>query len=268
MGTYSDRVPPPPGVTVATRRMVLDPNDEPQYGERVPYVIIRGTDSRLVDRAVAPEELLNNSQQRLDAAYYISRVLIPPLERIFNLVGADVRSWYDEMPKAFLADQPDLTTMSPRKAKNVAALNAFKIDEHFLSSRCLICGALTPEGLCDGCRADPQSSTSGLLSRIRKTENKMRNVQLICSSCSGIASAEPVKCESLDCPWFYERKKIEHKTESLFAVEDLVKELDAGVPEEAYEEVYGDVHGDTSEDEEAAFWGVPLSRDPTPNISG
>lgn len=35
----------------------------------------------------------------LDAEYYISRVLIPPLQRIFSLVGADVRSWYDEMPK-------------------------------------------------------------------------------------------------------------------------------------------------------------------------
>lgn len=57
----SDKVPPPPGVTVAARRLLLDPNDEPQYGERVPYVIIRGQPkSRLVDRAVAPLQLLNN----------------------------------------------------------------------------------------------------------------------------------------------------------------------------------------------------------------
>ena len=35
----------------------------------------------------------------LDAEYYISKVLIPPLERFFNLVGANVRSWYEEMPK-------------------------------------------------------------------------------------------------------------------------------------------------------------------------
>lgn len=34
---------------------------EPQYGERVPYVIIRGEPgSRLVDRAVPPEELLRD----------------------------------------------------------------------------------------------------------------------------------------------------------------------------------------------------------------
>lgn len=41
--------------------MVRDPNDEPQYGERVPYVIVRGqSGSRLVDRAVAPLDLIDD----------------------------------------------------------------------------------------------------------------------------------------------------------------------------------------------------------------
>lgn len=57
----SDKVPPPPGVTVAARRMLEDQNDEPQYGERIPYVIVRGEpNSRLVDRAIAPQDLLDN----------------------------------------------------------------------------------------------------------------------------------------------------------------------------------------------------------------
>ena len=43
---------------MAAVRVIKDPNDEPQYGDRIPYVIIRGEpNSRLVDRAVAPEEL-------------------------------------------------------------------------------------------------------------------------------------------------------------------------------------------------------------------
>ncbi|KAF8431632.1 hypothetical protein L210DRAFT_2909742 [Boletus edulis BED1] len=42
MGTYSDKVPPPPGVAVAARRILQNENDEPQYGECVPYVIVRG----------------------------------------------------------------------------------------------------------------------------------------------------------------------------------------------------------------------------------
>jgi DNA polymerase zeta len=57
----SDKVPPPPGATVAARRTMEDPNDEPQYGDRIPYVIIRGeAKARLVDKAVAPQDLVNN----------------------------------------------------------------------------------------------------------------------------------------------------------------------------------------------------------------
>jgi DNA polymerase zeta len=60
IGTYSDKVPPPPGVMVAARRQLEDPKNEAQYGDRIPYVIARGAPhERLVDRAVAPEELFD-----------------------------------------------------------------------------------------------------------------------------------------------------------------------------------------------------------------
>ncbi|CAL1695850.1 unnamed protein product [Somion occarium] len=231
MGTYSDKVPPPPGVAVAARRMVEDPGYEPQYGERVPYVIIRGKPlQRLVDRAVSPEEVLNDSHKYIDASYYISRVLVPPLERILNLVGADVRSWYDEMPKILRADQPDALLLSPRKPLNyVDMANRLSIDEHFLSSRCLTCDEPTPYGVCLNCRRQEQSTITGLLGRIKKTEIKLKNIQAICSSCQSTPMAEPIQCESLDCPWLFERKKIEHKTEALSAIEDYVEEVQEGV---------------------------------------
>ena len=47
-------------MVVAARRQLEDPNNEAQYGDRIPYVIARGApQERLVDRAVAPEELLD-----------------------------------------------------------------------------------------------------------------------------------------------------------------------------------------------------------------
>ncbi|PCH36835.1 DNA/RNA polymerase [Wolfiporia cocos MD-104 SS10] len=231
MGTYSDKGPPPPGVTVAARRMVQDPNDEPQYGERVPYVIARGSpDSRLVDRAVTPEEMLNNRQKRLDAAYYISRVLIPPLERIFNLVGADVRGWYDEMPKAIRTDRPETTLFSPHKGRGHGTPTvAVKIEEHFARSQCTSCNAVTSEGLCKRCRAHPETTISTLLTRVRVAEDRLRDVQMTCSSCSGSAPAEPIRCESLDCPWLYERKKGQRQVAGLPALYDLIDDLDHGV---------------------------------------
>ncbi|CRK11701.1 hypothetical protein BN1723_017242, partial [Verticillium longisporum] len=100
LGSYSDKGPPPPGAMISTKRMLEDARAEPQYGERVPYVVVTGAPgARLIDRCVAPETLLRDSQSQLDAEYYISKNLIPPLERIFNLVGANVRQWYDDMPK-------------------------------------------------------------------------------------------------------------------------------------------------------------------------
>ena len=54
---FSDKGPPPPGAVVAARRQLEDPNNEAQYGDRIPYIIARGApQERLVDRAVAPEE--------------------------------------------------------------------------------------------------------------------------------------------------------------------------------------------------------------------
>ncbi|RMZ88497.1 hypothetical protein DV736_g4272, partial [Chaetothyriales sp. CBS 134916] len=99
LGAYSDKAMVP-GALISARRMLQDPRLEPQYGERVPYVVVTGgPQARLIDRCVAPDVLLNDAQSELDAEYYISKNLIPPLERIFNLVGANVRLWYDEMPK-------------------------------------------------------------------------------------------------------------------------------------------------------------------------
>jgi len=224
---HSEKGPPPPGVAIAARRLIGDPNDEVQYGDRMPYVIIRGEpNSRLVDRAVEPLELLNNHHIHLDAAYYISRVLIPPLERIFNLVGANVRAWYDEMPKTIQADRTDSITFSPKKIRKDAGINRFKIDEHFQSSKCLVCGDVTPGGICDSCRDKSQTTTPELLRRISKGETRLMNTQRICESCTGSAPSEPIRCESIDCAWLFERKKAERKAETLVMLRELVNSIE------------------------------------------
>lgn len=79
--------------------------------------------------------------------------------------------------------------------------------------------------LCDLCCLRPQETIGRLLSRVHRTEKKLQNVHSICTSCSAIPVAEPVRCQSLDCPWFYERKKLESKAENMTAMQDLVEEL-------------------------------------------
>ena len=80
-----------------------DPRKEPQYRERVPYVVIRDSSKpRIKDRCVTPEDFIKSYETNLpvslDYEYYITRVLIPPLERIFNLIGIDITGWYRQMP--------------------------------------------------------------------------------------------------------------------------------------------------------------------------
>lgn len=46
---------------VAARKLAEDPNDEAAYGARVPIVFVQhDTKHRLVDKAVSPEDLLND----------------------------------------------------------------------------------------------------------------------------------------------------------------------------------------------------------------
>ena len=209
LGTYSGKGPPPPGALISTRRMLLDARAEPQYGERIRYVVITGAPgARLIDRCVAPEELLGDEHAELDSEYYISKNLIPPLERIFNLVGANVRSWYDEMPKVQRIRrvgnnfQPDRDSKEPGASKKT-------LESYMKSSSCLICGtkADSDGALCAACFASKPLSLLSLRTRLGSEERKFMDLQKVCQSCSGVSPLDEVRCDSKDCPVFYTRTK-------------------------------------------------------------
>lgn len=223
LGTYSNVGPAPPGALIATRRMLHDPRAEPQYGERVPYVVIAGAPgARLWERCVEPEKLVYDEQAELDADYYISKNLIPPLERIFCLVGANVRGWWEEMPKIQRIRQV------AGFGDGAAAGSVKRTMESYMgSSLCLICRTKLPPSrnanaglampLCSRCRYERTSTTLlSLRERVIKTERKAGDLHAICRSCAdegpsglagGVAGEEPIRCDSRDCPVFYSRVK-------------------------------------------------------------
>ncbi|KAJ2001128.1 DNA polymerase zeta, partial [Coemansia thaxteri] len=99
MGTYSGRVLPA-HAKVAADAMQRDPRAEPQYGERVPYVVVSsGPNARLTDQVVRPQLLLTRPELRIDSRYYIDKQIVPALDRVLSLVGVDVRVWVNEMPR-------------------------------------------------------------------------------------------------------------------------------------------------------------------------
>lgn len=198
LGTYSEKGPPPPGALISARKMLEDPRLEPQYGERVPYVVVTGgPGARLIDRCVAPEILLHDPHSELDAEYYISKNIIPPLERIFNLVGANVRQWYDEMPKY------------QRIRRVEAGVGAMKktLESYMKSSSCLLCREPldTKTPLCSSCFQQSSRSMLEVRSRLMKAERKSAELAQICRSCSGLGWNEEIRCDSKDCPVFYSR---------------------------------------------------------------
>ncbi|RGP63546.1 DNA polymerase zeta subunit [Fusarium longipes] len=208
LGTYSNKGAPPAGALISTKRMLQDARAEPQYGERVPYVVITGAPgARLIDRCVAPEELLNNPHWQLDAEYYISKNLIPPLERIFNLVGANVRQWYDEMPKVQRIHQA--IALGNRKTT---------LESYMKSTHCLVCSikfSQEDNPLCPTCRTDIPSSLFSLQTRLAAEERRLQEILSLCRSCSSIGPVEDVQCDSQDCPVFWTRMRQVSKTRGI-----------------------------------------------------
>lgn len=211
LGTYSDRGPPPPGALISTKRMLQDARAEPQYGERVPYVVISGAPgARLIDRCVAPEELLMNEHCELDAEYYISKNLIPPLERIFNLMGANVRTWYDEMPKVQRVRKVEVKMNALLHSHDSAQQNSKKTLESYLkSTNCLVCNEKLEgdEPLCEKCMSNTTMSLLSLQTKLNTEEAHYLDIRKVCQSCSELPPVDDVRCDSKDCPVFYTRMK-------------------------------------------------------------
>ncbi|KAG8872386.1 DNA polymerase zeta [Tulasnella sp. 331] len=223
LGKYSDKGPPPPGVVVAARRLARDPRAEAQYGDRVPYVITRGEPKqRLVDRAFEPLEVLNDRHQYLlDASYYIEHMLIPPLERVFNLVGANVGGWYAEMPKFARPVVPDSLVShgkdDQQEKKTGPSKPKFTIEEHFKRSACVVCGKNNS--------TSQEQAIFALELMHRGAQKRLVGVQQMCASCSAVPQVEEIECVSLDCPWMFERHKAMREVKALEGVPKLVDDL-------------------------------------------
>lgn len=178
-GTYKNEKYLPPGAVLATERVDKDPRSEPQYRERIPYVVIQdSTKQRVKDRCVSPEDFVASFNTKnpfnLDYEYYITRVLIPPLARIFNLMGLDVKSWYRELPKIGLyqPNENDILNVS-----NFIRYNS-----------CLKCGeklsSYTPyKNICLNCVHDELSLVTDISMTTQHNDLMFNLLNQTCSTC-------------------------------------------------------------------------------------
>lgn len=83
--------------------------------------------------------------------------------------------------------------------------------------------------LCDSCYVSTQETIANLRFRIKSAEEQLVNAHRVCVTCTGSNLADPIHCISLDCLWFYARRKAEAGTEIILLIEELIEELEVNV---------------------------------------
>lgn len=185
-----------PALEIAKKLLRHDRRSEPRTGERVPYVIIYGSPGLpLIQLVRQPGEVLSDPALRLNATYYITKQILPPLDRVFSLLGVDVFSWYNDMPKVVRVVPQSL--MAPDQRKGT-------ISQYFSATNCPVCDKQTNQPICNSCVKDPQHVCVTLCDRIRRWEKVYHDLVQVCNTCMGVKD-ESQPCVSLDCPIMFRR---------------------------------------------------------------
>ncbi|XP_041109581.1 DNA polymerase zeta catalytic subunit-like [Polyodon spathula] len=188
-----------PALELTRRMLSYDRRSEPRVGERVPYVIVYGMPGvPLIQLVRRPLEVLQDPSLRLNAAYYITKQILPPLQRIFTLIGVNVFSWYQQLPR---------TQKASSVAGNGEAGGKGTISRYFTTLHCPVCDELTQLGICSRCRSQPQHVGLILLQEIRDWEHRQAQLLQICKNCTGCVERQ-VQCVSLACPVLYKLSRV------------------------------------------------------------
>lgn len=212
LGSYKDARYMPPGAVLAQRAADHDPRAEPQYRERVPYVVVQDSlKPRLRDRCVLPQDyaaaLRLAAPYKLDHVYYILKMLVPPLERIFNLMGVDVRAWFREMPRA----------APGAGASGGGGGGGGVFGAHIRAHACAVCHRQLDGGgpVCAACGADEQAVVASLCGAVRTAAAQHAQTLATCRGCAS-AFCGPLGralhavlqcCDNYNCKTYYERLK-------------------------------------------------------------
>lgn len=198
LGSYKEGHLPPAAI-VATKAMERDPRTTPRHGERVPFVVIYDRPGApLKDCVVSPADYLSAAsfgQARLNTTYYITKQILPTLDRVFSLVGVNVMSWYAEIPR------PLFDPIFPNALKRRTHIKQSSLRMFYTAEKCHIChGKAVQQQVCASClRTTPETQASYYLLAMRAREQERRILEFsrTCASCTG---ALDIKCINLSCP--------------------------------------------------------------------
>lgn len=118
--------------------------------------------------------------------------VIPSLERLFLLIGVNVRSWYSDLPRsAVKARQDAFTNPTSRREESRS------IDSYYMSKHCRLCGEIGMDTLCHDCTNNPQRSLLALHTAAYRQEEAVARLRLACYACGDRDSFE--SCINTTC---------------------------------------------------------------------
>ncbi|KAM3163741.1 DNA polymerase [Lachancea thermotolerans] len=224
LGSYKSEKTAPPGAVVAAKKKAADHRAGPQYRERIPYVVVKGRPGQILrERWVPPEMFLSNDSLELDATYYITKTLLPPLQRFFNLIGVDVSQWYVEMPRF----------------QDIGNYQDGNLPEFMRTTSCFNCKKEIREktkDLCAECFENKSQTITNLLQEDVSIKKHFKSILTVCRACcqpftkNSLDNLNKIvtQCDAQDCPVYYSRVKYKGymSTARSAQLRDILKGLD------------------------------------------
>jgi DNA polymerase I len=132
-----------PHIELVKKLRKRSPADAPGVGDRVGYVITQGL--QIISNRTEDPDYVKEHSLKVDSKYYMESQLLPPLERLFEVIGIDKTELLGRGKQMLLGD-----AIKNRKKKIVNSLNKIegviceKCNSTFrrpsLSGRCVKCG--------------------------------------------------------------------------------------------------------------------------------
>ncbi|MFP4116103.1 MAG: family B DNA polymerase [Candidatus Aenigmatarchaeota archaeon] len=125
-----------PHIELAKKIKDRNPSNPPTPGQRIPYVIIKG--NQMLSKRVEHPDYIKENDLKVDSGYYINSQLLPPLERIFNVIGVDKQellgdgrqATMDEIVNGGSVDRDrDVSVNKDPRETTVEELNGFECKE-------------------------------------------------------------------------------------------------------------------------------------------
>ena len=194
-------------------------------------------------------------QLHLHSTYYITKQLIPALDRLLSLAGVDIAHWYRLMPKhtktSMLQEDAFISRIRKNRRKVPSArgksstgntgvrmwyrgegaqqrLAQTNIDHFYRSRQCVLCEDNTVVNgssdlsryVCADCMDDQQGLVLGVEWKLRSAERRLSAVHRICASCCQVSLNGPdyragELCISVDCPITFQKRNLQTDHEML-----------------------------------------------------